>query len=338
MSQNTSTFSTPNTGDTQIRWGIIGAGHIARTFATDIAYAPHATLTAVASRELSRAQAFADDFSIPTAYGSYEEILADPNIDAIYIATPHTHHKQQSIDALRAGKHVLCEKPATVTPAELEEVIAVAEQEQRYFMEGMWTYFMPVIEKAREWVDAGRIGKLCHVKAEFGFPMPYDPDSRVYSNRLGGGCLLDMGIYPIAMAWLFLQQDPDSQTVWHHKADNGVEDDVVILNTYIDSQSNSEATAQLTTSFRSKLNNYLTLIGDRGTLTIADYWAAREVKLYQGPDCIDRFGVERPQQGFNHQIEQVSCELLAGKLQPEVVSWDDSRAFQRQMAKIKQQF
>ena len=95
-------------------------------------------------------------------------------------------------------------------------------------MEGMWTYFMPVIQKAREWVDSGRIGKLCHVKAEFGFPMPYDPDSRVYSNRLGGGCLLDMGIYPIAMAWMFLQQDPDSQTVWHHKADNGVEDDVVI--------------------------------------------------------------------------------------------------------------
>ncbi len=334
MSQNTSTANNSATADTPIRWGIIGAGHIARTFAADIDYAPHATLAAVASRELNRAQAFADDFSIPTAYGSYDDILADPTIDAIYIATPHSHHKQQSIDALRAGKHVLCEKPATVTPDELEEVIAVAMQEQRYFMEGMWTYFMPVIQKAREWVDQGRIGNLCHVKADFGFPMPYDPDSRVYSNRLGGGCLLDMGIYPIAMAWLFLQRDPDTQTVWHHKADNGVEDDVVILSTYAD----SDATAQLTTSFRSKLNNYLTLIGDRGTLTIADYWAAREVKLYQGAECIDRFAVERPQQGFNHQIEQVSCDLLAGKLQPEIVSWDDSRAFQRQMAAIKQQF
>ena len=335
MSQNAPAVSTL---DTHIRWGIIGAGHIARTFATDIDYAAHATLNAVASRELSRAQAFADDFSILTAYGSYEEILADPNIDAVYIATPHSHHKKQSIAALRAGKHVLCEKPATISPAELEEVIAVAVQEQRYFMEGMWSYFMPVIQKAREWVDDGRIGKLCHVKAEFGFPMPYDPDSRVYNDRLGGGCLLDMGIYPIAMAWLFLQQDPDTQTVWHHKADNGVEDDVVILNAYGDSQNNGGATSQLTTSFRSKLNNYLTLIGDQGTLTIADYWAAREVKLYRGPDCIDRFAVERPQQGFNHQIEQVSCDLLAGKLQSEVVSWDHSRAFQRQMAAIKKQF
>jgi predicted dehydrogenase len=338
MSQNAPAVNTLNTTDTPIRWGIIGAGHIARTFATDIDYAAHASLNAVASRELSKAQTFAEDFSIPTAYGSYDEILADPNIDAIYIATPHTHHKDQSIAALCAGKHVLCEKPATVTPAELEEVIAVAMQEQRYFMEGMWTYFMPVIQKAREWVDSGRIGNLCHVKADFGFPMPYDPDSRVYSNRLGGGCLLDMGIYPIAMAWLFLKQDPESQTVWHHKAENGVEDDVVILNTYVNSQSDSEATAQLTTSFRSKLNNYLTLIGDRGTLTIADYWAAREVKLYQGAECIDRFCEERPQCGFNHQIEQVSCDLLAGKLQSEVVSWNHSRAFQRQMAAIKKQF
>ena len=327
-----------NHSDAAIRWGIIGGGRIARTFATDINFAPHATLAAVASRQLSRAQVFADEFSVPTAYGSYEEILADPTIDAIYIATPHSHHKEQSIAALRAGKHVLCEKPATISPAELEEVIAVAVQEQRYFMEGMWSYFMPVIQKAREWVDGGRIGKLCHVKAEFGFPMPYDPDSRLYSDRLGGGCLLDIGIYPIAMAWLFLQRDPDTQTVWHHKADNGVEDDVVILNTYSDSQNNSDATAQLTTSFRSKLNNYLTLIGDRGTLTIADYWAAREVKLYQGPDCIDRFAVQRHQQGFNHQIEQVSCDLLAGKLQSDIVSWDHSRAFQRQMAAIKQQF
>jgi predicted dehydrogenase len=317
-----------------IRWGIVGAGRIAKTFAADIVLAPHASLIAVASRQLSSAQAFADICSVPSAYGSYAEIFADPNVDAIYIATPHSHHKEHAIATLRAGKHVLCEKPVTVTPAELEAVIAVAVEEKRYFMEGMWTYFMPVIQKALEWVNTGRIGNLCHVKADFGFPLPYSPDLREYDIRLAGGCLLEMGIYPIAMAWLFLKKDPDAQTIWHHKADNGVEDDVVILNTY----GKNRATAQLTTSFRSKLNNYLTLVGDRGTLTIANYWAAREVRLYEGSDCVDRFSEKRFQQGFNHQIEQVSCELLAGKLQPEVVSWDDSRAFQRQMAEIKNQF
>ena len=226
-----------------IRWGIIGAGRIAKTFATDIKHAPHASLNAIAARQLAPAQVFADEFSIAQAYGSYAELFADPNVDAVYIATPHSHHKDQAIAALRAGKHVLCEKPATVTPQELEEVIAVAIQEERYFIEGMWTYFMPVIQKAQQWVAEGRIGNLCHVKAEFGFSLPYSPDLREYDNRLAGGCLLEMGIYPIAMAWLFLRQDPDTQTVWHHSAENGVEDDVVILNSY----GRDTATAQLTT-------------------------------------------------------------------------------------------
>jgi predicted dehydrogenase len=317
-----------------LRWGIIGAGRIARTFATDIVHAQHASLYGVASRQLSSAEAFAESFSVPQAYGSYAELFADSNIDAVYIATPHSHHKDQAIAALRAGKHVLCEKPATVTPEELEEVIAVAEQQHRYFMEGMWSYFMPVIQRAHHWVTSGRLGKLCHVKADFGFPLPYSPDLREYDNRLAGGCLLEMGIYPIAMAWLFFQQDPHSQTVWCHKAENGVEDDVVILNSY----DGGQATAQLTTSFRCKLNNYLTLIGDQGTVTIADYWAAREARLYRGHECIERFKEERTQQGFNHQIEQVSCEILAGEVQPSVVSWDDSRAFQRHMAQIKTTF
>ena len=180
----------------RVRWGIIGAGRIARTFASDIAFAPHATLAAVASRELSRARGFADDFSIATAYGSYQEILADPDIDAIYIDTPHIHHCEQSIAALLAGKQVLCEKTAPLTPAELEQVITVAEQEQRYFMEGMWSYFMPVLQQARQWVDDGRIGKLCHVKAEFGFPIPYDRDSREYSAQLGGAACWIWGSIP----------------------------------------------------------------------------------------------------------------------------------------------
>lgn len=132
-----------------IRWGIIGPGRIANTFANDIKYAPSASLYAVASRQLASAQQFASAFSIPRAYGSYAELLADPKVDAVYIATPHSHHKQQSIAALQAGKHVLCEKPATITPAQLEEVIAVAEQRGRYFMEAMWTYFFPVIQKTQ---------------------------------------------------------------------------------------------------------------------------------------------------------------------------------------------
>jgi predicted dehydrogenase len=317
-----------------IRWGIIGAGRIAKTFAKDIQHANNASLTAVASRSLVSAQMFAIECDVPRAYGSYAELLSLPDIDAVYIATPHSHHKEQAITALRAGKHVLCEKPATVTPTELEEVINVAQEQERYFMEGMWTYFLPVIKKAQQWIALGRIGNLLHVKADFGFHLPYDPDRREYDNRLAGGCLLEMGIYPIAMAWLFLKQDPDSQSVWHHIAENGVEDDVVVLNRY----NKNTATAQLSTSFRCKLPNVLILIGDKGLISISDYWGAREAKLYQQEQCIDHYSEVRTHQGFNYQIESMSQELLAGKLEPEHVSWDDSRAFQRHMANIKLKF
>ena len=320
--------------DKKIRWGIVSAARIAKTFARDIIGIPNASLAAVAARQLVSAEAFASEFSIPKAYGSYDELFADADIDAVYIATPHSHHKEQSIAALRAGKHVLCEKPATVTPAELEEVLAVAEQEGRYYMEAMWTYFLPAIIKCQQWIDEGRIGKLLHVKAEFGFPLPYDPNLRQYNNKLGGGCLLEVGIYPVAMAWLFFKQDAEQLTVWNHNADNGVEDDVVIINRYKD----SDTTAQLTTSYRGQLNNYLTLIGDRGTIMVPNFWMAREAKLYKGPDCVDHYSDTRTQQGFNYQIKQVSHELLAGKLQPEIVTWQDSRAFQRQMATIKTKF
>ena len=317
-----------------LRWGIIGPGRIADVFATDIQHVPQATLYAVASRQLSRAQEFAARFSVPHSYGSYAEVFADPNVDAIYIATPHSHHKEQAIAAMRAGKHVLCEKPATVSPFELEEVLAVAKQEKRYFMEGMWTYFFPGIKKTQQWVSTGQIGVLCHVKAEFGFPLAYSPDLREYDNRLAGGCLLEMGIYPIAMAWLFLKQDPIDQKVWHHSADNGVEDDVVILNTY----AGNNVTAQLSTSFRGTLTNCLTLVGDRGTISISNYWEARDVLLYRDGHCVDGWSENRPHRGFNYQIERVSSEILAGKLQPEVVTWDDSRAFQRHIMAVRERF
>jgi predicted dehydrogenase len=172
---------------------------------------------------------------------------------------------------------------------------------------------------------------LKHVKADFGYPLPYSPGLREYDHRLGGGCLLEIGIYPIAMAWLFLGQDPDKQSIWSHAADNGVEDDVVILNTY----HKQTATAQLNTSFRCKLPNYLYLIGDEGYIATPDYWAAKRAKLYKLDTCIDDFSAPRPCSGFSYQIEQVSHEILSGQLQPLRVTWTASRAFQRQIAAIK---
>ncbi|MEL7363448.1 MAG: Gfo/Idh/MocA family oxidoreductase, partial [Bacteroidota bacterium] len=187
-----------------VRWGIVGTGVIAAEFARVFPIVKSATLAAIASRDEVRAEAFAREHSAAWFHGSYEALFADPDIDAVYIATPHSHHATNTIAALRAGKAVLCEKPLTPTLTEAQAVVDVARQTGGYLAEGMWTYFLPAIQTARRWVADGRIGRVLRIHADFGYPQPYDPASRFYDPALAGGALLDMGVYPVALAWLFL--------------------------------------------------------------------------------------------------------------------------------------
>ena len=157
-------------------------------------------------------------------------MIALDDVDVVDICLPTPAHGEVATAALAAGKHVLCEKPLVTSPDECRQLTRVARESGRYLMEGMWTYFLPAIRKAQEWVAQGRIGRLRQVKADFGYPMlPYDPDRREWDARLAGGCLLELGIYPVALAWLFLGQNPVDIQVAAHKAPNGVEDDLSIL-------------------------------------------------------------------------------------------------------------
>ena len=235
----------------KVRWGIIGAGRIAHSFASDIHHASSADLVAVGARNLGNAELFAAKYDVELAFGGYKDLFASPDVDAVYIATPHNLHFSQAMDALSAGKAVLCEKPLVVNPDECRELSEYAASQKCYLMEGMWTWFLPALREAKQWVDEGRIGKIRHVKADFGYPIPYSNDRREYDNRLAGGCLLEMGIYPVAIAQYFLGSEPDDITVRSHQAPNGVEDDVVILASY-----SQGAMATLATSFRCKLQNW----------------------------------------------------------------------------------
>ncbi|MEO7934848.1 MAG: Gfo/Idh/MocA family oxidoreductase, partial [Dokdonella sp.] len=155
----------------KIRWGIIGAGRIAHQFAEDFAHVSNAELVAVAARDESRAQQFAARWAIPKAYSGYQSLYEAEDVDAIYIATPHTFHFEQTTAALRAGKAVLCEKPITVSADECRQLIDEATRQHRYLAEAMWTLFLPAIRKAQAWVAEGRIGTLTHISADFGYPM-----------------------------------------------------------------------------------------------------------------------------------------------------------------------
>jgi len=187
-----------------IRWGILGTGRIARDFATGLRDTPDAVLAAVGSRTMESAQAFAADFDAPQVYGAYEALAQAPDIDIIYIATPHPLHAQNAMLALRGGKAVLCEKPFTLNRREAEQVVALAREQGLFLMEAMWTRFMPALAEVRRIAASGEIGDITTVHADFGFSATLDPAHRVNNLALGGGALLDLGIYPLSIACAIL--------------------------------------------------------------------------------------------------------------------------------------
>jgi len=183
-----------------IRWGILGTGKIARALATALQDVPDAVLAGVASRSLEKAEAFAADFHASTAYGSYEELAAAGDIDLVYIATPHPQHAANALLALNAGKGVLCEKPFTMNRREAAHVVDLARSRKLFLMEAMWTRFMPALAEVKRLIAAGEIGSVHQVVADFGFTASFGPEHRVFNPELGGGALLDLGIYPLSIA------------------------------------------------------------------------------------------------------------------------------------------
>ncbi len=316
----------------KIRWGIVSAGTIANTFAADMVHVPNAEVAAVAARSLDSAAEFADKYGIGKTYQGYEKLFSDPDIDAVYIGTPHTLHSENSADALRAGKAVLCEKPITTSAAECQKLLDVANATGSYLMEAMWTWFLPAVRKAKEWVDSGRIGELRHIKAELGYPKAYDPHSRLYDPSLAGGCLLDMGIYPIAIARYFTEKSPDAIRVVSRHAPNGVDDDVAMLFNY------DNCIATLATSFRCKLPNTAYIIGTEGYIAMPHGWSARECQLFVMHDQVDEFVDGRRGSGFEFQIASVSDDIMQGRKESAVVTHAASLAFQQDMDRVREKF
>jgi len=315
-----------------IKWGILGPGIIANQFAHDFRYVTNGVLSAVASRSAERAGEFAKKYQIPKAYDSYQDLFQDPEIDAIYIATPHTFHYQQTLDAFDAGKAVLCEKPITTNPGDCRRLIEKSISTGNYLMEGMWTYFLPAVLKAQQWISEGRIGTIKHLKSEFGYPVPYDSQSRMYNPDLAGGSLLDMGVYTIAMAWLFLKEDPKDISVISRKAPSGVDNDVLMMLEYED------AAATLHSAFRCKLHNATFVIGDQGYITLPDFWRAKECLLYLGEECVEHFKEPRESFGFDYEIEAVSKDLLENKKESDRMPLATSQVLQEHMKEVMARF
>lgn len=312
-----------------MRWGVLATGTICRQFARDLAHVPGAKKAAVASRGAGKAADFAAEFGFARSHGSYDDLYADPEVDVIYVGTPHTHHLDNARDAMRAGKHVLCEKPLTVFPGETEALVEIQKETGRYLMEAMWTWFLPAVRKAQQWIADGRIGTLTHIKADFGYPQRFDPKGRMYNPDLAGGCLLDMGVYPVALAWLLDKSFPQELTVTGRRAPSGVDDDFSAVLRY------PNHTVTLGSSFRCKLPNWAYIIGSDGYIAIPDFWRASEAKLYELDTCTEHFRDQREHQGFAFEAIALQEDVSAGRLQSDVVSLADSLAIQQLMDSIR---
>lgn len=190
-------------------WGILGTGNIAHKFTRALMLLDNAHLYAVGSRDAEKAAKFASDYRITRSFGSYEEMVADPGVEIVYISSPHSEHLQHTLLALRNGKHVVCEKPMSVNASEVKVMAEEARSRGLFLMEALWPPFQPSYIKADEILKSGKMGRLLHMRGKFAFISPYDPELRTYSLNLGGGSLLDIGIYPI-MDILRYMGEPES--------------------------------------------------------------------------------------------------------------------------------
>lgn len=213
---------------TRTRWGIIGTGNIASQFARGLALLDDAELVAVGSRTAESAHEFGERFGARTRHASYADLASDPDVDAVYIATPHPLHLENTLLGLEAGKAVLCERPFAINAHQAEVMIATARKRGVFLMEAMWTRFLPHMVRLREIVASGAIGELRMLQADFGFRTSFNPQGRLFDPALGGGALLDVGIYPISLASMLLGT-PTRVTSMAHLGATGVDEQSAII-------------------------------------------------------------------------------------------------------------
>lgn len=317
---------------TPIRWGIIGLGAIAKSFARGLQAVPDAKLVAVGSRSLDKAKAFAAEFGAPRAHGSYQALVEDAEVDAVYVASPHPMHKDDAILCLEAKKAVLCEKPFTVNAAELEAVIAVARRNRVFLMEAMWTRFLPIMGRVREWLAAGAIGEPRLVTADFGFRCGWDPKSRLLDPQLGGGALLDVGVYTVAFAAMVFGPQPKRIVGMAHLGETGVDEQTACLLGYDRGQ-----LAVLTSAVRTATPHEARIDGTEGSIAIPTFWKGAKAVL-TAPGRTETVEMPLAGNGYNYEAVEVGRCLREKRLESATIPLDESLAIMRTMDELRRQF
>jgi len=322
--------------DMTVRWGVAGPGPVADKVMRDLAHVPDAVLTAVGSRSAERAAAFAAAHAasagrgrVPTAHGSYRALLADPDLDVVYLATPHPQHRALALAALAAGRAILVEKSFTVTPAATREIVAAAGAAGRFAMEAMWTRFCPAVVRLRELVADGAIGQVCTVTADLGLRHPVDPATRSYHPERGDGLLFHLEVYPVSLAQMLLGA-PEAVVAHGVVHESGVDVEESVLLRYPGGRS-----ALLFASLRSPAPGEARVLGTAGWIQVPPrfHYPSRIVLHRPGrdPDVID---APLSGAGYTHELAEVTERVAGGQTESAIMPLADTVAVQDVLGEI----
>lgn len=313
----------------EFRWGIIGAGGIAHTFARDIGLLEGHKIAAIGSRDLAKAEAFAAEFQA-TPLGSYEDLVAS-DVDAVYVATPHSLHAENSILALSANKPVLCEKPFAVNADQAQAMISASQENSVALMEAMWSRFLPHYQLVREILDSGELGELVALYADHGQPLPADRFYRLHAPELAGGALLDLGIYPISLAFMVLGE-PDSIIASSEPTESGVDAQTSMIFGYFTGQQ-----AVMTTNLKVRTPCTAQIIGTRGRINIdSNFYTPTSIQVIIDGKVAREIPRNYKGHGIREQAREFAEVVRSGELESPLMSHNESLAIMSVMDEIRE--
>jgi len=318
----------------KISWGILATGNITHKMVAGLKVLPDAEVIAVGSRSVESANAFADKYDIPHRHSTYEALCADPEVDVIYVAPPHSGHRDCTIMALNGGKAVLCEKPFAINRAQAVEMAAVAREKKLFLMEAMWTRFLPTVVQARQWIKEGRIGTPQMVYADFGFRTEYEEESRLFDPAFGGGGLLDVGIYPVSFAAMVFGAVPNRIAAMAEIGPTGVDD----MNGAVLGFPGG-GLALVSSAVRAETQQEARIIGTEGKIHLpSPFWSGTKVVLEVNGAEPETFDLPHEGNGYNCQAREVMDCMRAGKLESGVMPLDESIAIMGTLDEMRRQW
>ena len=305
-----------------VRWGILACGKIAKKFAADLKLVGDGELVAVASRDIERAKQFAAEYPAKHIFGTYEELVNCDEVDVIYVASPHSHHHEHTMLCLKHGKAVLCEKAFAINQHQAKEMIDLAREKKVFLMEALWTRFLPHYLKVREMIEEGKLGELKGVLANFGFKPPEPVSPRLFEPSLGGGSLLDIGIYPVFLAQSILGV-PDSIYAKMDPASTGVDEQCSMVFHY-----KNGMTASLFSTLASNLETDADIFGTQGRIRLTNRFYEPSATIQYYPDIITSRKIipieKEPGWGYQYEIRHVNECLQKGLAESPIWTLDDT--------------